>query len=204
MTVINNTHFLRPRGLPATVARRIVDQAAFSADVGRITALNTTALFAMTENCLRNLPHVDEALPSADADLQLVLVPELWERIQPGVRGPLRRISTSLAEYDPNRPSSLARLLSAPIRRRLEVRASELRQAIARAASFDTKSLAEWTRFSIAGSRASSHHAPEDFVYPPAFTYRLVPAIVQRAMTLSGLQGARTPAPDDPPLEEFF
>ena len=171
--------------LPATVTRRIVDAASFYADAARFAALNDAELLSATETCLRNLPRIDEATAAADTDLQLVLVTELWERLRPGTRDTLRRISTTLAEYDPSRSSIFDRLLSPASRVLLCTRATELRQAIARATWLDAGSLAQWTRFAIAGSRAMRRYAPEDCVYEPGFTYRLMPAIVRRVSSLA-------------------
>lgn len=173
--------FQYPWNLPVTVVRRITNPETFIDEERRFAAMGSEMLLSVTESCLRNLPQVREETATADVALQCVLVPEFWERLLPGTRDGLRRISTSLAEYDPAQ-SRLARLLSLKSQQRLQTQAAEMRHLIEHAAVLSLQALTEWTRFAISGSRAAKHHAPGDPVYEPAFTYRLVPAIIQRAI----------------------
>lgn len=138
-------------------------------------------LLRATEVCLRNL-NLDALVIGPDSDLQLVLVPELWERLRSGTRGALRRIGSTLAEYDPTRPSIFAKHLSSETRVRLHEGAVSLRQRVAHAALLDVSALVEQVRFAIAGSRAADHYSPAAFVYEPGFVYRLVPAITGRVL----------------------
>lgn len=181
------------RVIPPAILRRVADRPAFLDEVSRYIAMNDDALFRATEVCLRNLERLDELAPGSDQDLQLVLVPELWERLRLGTRDKLRRISSTLAEYDPDptRPSVFAQRLSPETRARLHEGADTLRQRIAHTARLDVQGLVEQVRFAIAGSRASDRWSPADYVYEPGFTYRLVPAIAWRVL--------KKPVPTQPP-----
>jgi hypothetical protein len=140
-------------------------------------------LLYATEICLKNLGRLDDTL-SLDGDLRHILVPELWERIRSGTRDPLRRISTTLAEYyqDPTKPSFFKRILSPESYAQLQERADSLRQRVKHAAHLDVPTLVEQVRFTIAGSRMADHWTPDACVYEPGFTYRLVPVIANRAL----------------------
>ena len=96
----------------------------------------------------------------------------------------VRRISSTLAEYDPDpaRPSIFVRRLAPETYARLREDADALRQYVARTTPLDDKSLVEQVRFAIAGSRATDRWSPADFVYEPGFVYRLVPAIAWRVL----------------------
>ena len=170
------------RMIPPTVLRRVRDRGAFLHEVARYSAMTDDDLLLATEGCLRNLNRLD-VLIGPDSELQLLLVPELWERLRPGTRDRLRRISSTLAEYrpDPSSPSIFARCLSPETRERLRTDAEDLRERVAFTTKLDVQALIEQVRFAIAGSRASSHWSPADFVYEPGFVYRLVPAIAARA-----------------------
>jgi hypothetical protein len=182
--------------LPARIASQIladVDGRPYFADsVLRYHTMDDAELLRVTEVCLRNLGRLERE-EGPDADLRHVLVPELWERITPnvGVRDRLRRISTTLAEYDPDpeRPSLWGRW--DPERTaRLRAEAERLRRQIAEMAVADTSALVEQVRFTIAGSDVSRHWAPTQFVYEPGFVYRVVPAVACR---LGSRRPQRTP-----------
>ena len=91
--------------VPSAVLRRVADRPTFLDDVARYVAMSDDDLFRATEVCLRNLDRLGDlavAGPDPDNDLRIVLVPEFWERIRPGTRDGLRRISSTLAEYRPD------------------------------------------------------------------------------------------------------
>lgn len=183
MNVHNVGTWQSARGLlPPIVLQRVAGRAAFLEDIARYGAMADDDLLRATEVCLRNLRRLNNHA-GPDSDLQLVLVPELWERLRPGTRDVLRRISTTLAEYrpDPERPSLFARILSPAALTRLREDAQDLRSRLEIAARLDVPALVEQTRFAIAGSRAAEGWSPADHVYEPAFVYRLVPAIAWRA-----------------------
>lgn len=170
------------RVIPLTILRRIPDRAAFLHEVGRYSAMGDDDLLRATEVCLRNLKRLNDLVIGPDSDLQLVLVPELWERLRSGTRDTLRRIGSTLAEYDPTRPSIFTKRLSAETLTRLREGAASLRQRVASASRVDVAALVEQVRFAIAGSRAADHWSPDAFVYEPGFVYRLVPAIAGRVL----------------------
>ena len=175
--------------LPRAVLQRITDHEAFHTDSARYTAMPDDALLRATESCLRTLDRLSDLdCAGPDGDLQLVLVPELWERIRAGTRDGLRRITSTLAEYHPDhqRPSPLALRLSPEVREHLRCGAEDLRARIAYAAQLDVGSIVDQVRFAIAGSRAAGRWAPTDFVYAPGFVYRVVPAIVGRMVSRAG------------------
>ncbi len=175
--------------LPASVACKITDYASFTRDVARYRAMSDADLLHATETCLKNLSRVDdEDEADADAALRIVLVPELCERIAPGTRTALRRISSTLAEYapdDPGRPSFFRHMLSPETRRRLREAAVDLRRRVAATAAIDTRSLVHQVRFAIAGSRVTESWSPSDCVYEPGFMYHVVPAVARRALERS-------------------
>jgi hypothetical protein len=171
--------------IPRVLLNQIKDRPSFERGLLRYTAMGDNALLYATEVCLRNLERVDDWAVSPDRDLRLLLVPELWERIQPGTRDKLRRLSTTLAEYhedDLKRPAFFKRLLSAERRARLQEGADTLRRSLEHARHHDVPSLVEQVRFAIAGSRAADRWGPDACVYEPGFTYRLVPAVAWRAL----------------------
>lgn len=171
--------------IPRTLLNQIKDRSSFERELSRYAEMDDNALLYTTEVCLRNLDRFDDCVVSPDRDLQLLLVPELWERIRPGTRDRLRRLSTTLAEYiptDPKRPAFLKKLLSAERGACLQEGANALRQSLKYVARLDVPSLVEQVRFAIAGSRAADRWSPDDCVYEPGFTYRLVPAIAWRAL----------------------
>jgi hypothetical protein len=169
--------------IPPAILRRVADRSALWADVERYVAMEDDDLLHATECCLRNLgAPIDLASP--DGDLQLVLVPELWERLRPGTRDTLRRITSTLAEYnpDPDRPSIFARLLSLETMASMRAGANDLRARVAHAGRLGVEALVDQVRFAIAGSRAAGRWVPSDCVYEPGFVYRLVPAVAWRAL----------------------
>lgn len=169
--------------IPSTVFRRVTDRPAFLDDITRYVAMEDADLLRATKTCLQNLERLDDLTAGPDSDLQLILVPALWERLQPGTRDVLRRISSTLAEYspDPMCPSIFARLLSPEAQLSLREGADNLRARITLATQLDVRALVEQVRFAIAGSRAGDRWSPGDWVYEPVFVYRLVPAIAWRA-----------------------
>ena len=169
-----------------TLLNKIVNRESYERGLERYTLMKDDDLLYATEGCLKNLGRLDDTL-SLDGDLRHILVPELWERIRPGERERLRRISTTLAEYnqDPTRPSFFKRVLSPETYAQLQERADSLRQRIKHAAHLDAPSLVEQVRFAIAGSRVADRWAPDACVYEPWFTYRLVPVIASRALDRS-------------------
>jgi hypothetical protein len=181
--------------LPASIRRLL--QAGCSTGymdvVRRYAAMEEADLQATTRMFLKNLDRLDgEDDDSADADLRHVLVPEIWDRLQPGVGlcRDLRRISTSLAEYDPRSSTGFwARIDPAGVSR-LHERSVRLRDRIARAASLGTTQLVEATRFAIAGSRSWQKWLPTDPVYEPGFVFRLIPVIARRVLDLRGRDDA--------------
>lgn len=189
--------------LSSTILRRVADRAHFADGVARYVAMDDGDLLRATEVCLRNLGRLDlddEYGLVPDARLRHVLVPELWERIRAGTRDVLRRISTTLAEYDPDpdRPSFWRRskFWSEERQTRLREAATRLRDEVARAASLDAQALVEQVRFAIAGSRAADDRSPDDYVYEPGFTYRLVPVVAQRAYVRLLRPPSRLPSPE--------
>jgi hypothetical protein len=181
------------RVIPPAVLRRVADRSAFLNEVSRYIEMSDDDLLYATEVCLRNLESLYDlaAAATSDGDLQLVLVPELWERLRPGTRDGLRRITSTLAEYNPNpgKPSIFAQLLSPETLERLREGADVLRQRVAHVALLDSAALVEQVRFAIAGSRASDRWSPSAFVYEPGFVYRLVPAITWRVLVRSRQEG---------------
>lgn len=181
--------------LPAKITRQIEadldGRARFFDSVARYHAMDDDELFRVTEVCLKNLERLERD-EGADADLRHVLVPELWERILPGrhVRDRLRRISTTLAEYDhdSSRTSFWSRLPGFADRvARLGADAERLRRQIAEVGAADAEALAERVRFAIAGSRVTQRWTPTQYVYEPGFTYRVAPVVACRCLA----RGAR-------------
>lgn len=179
--------------LPARILRQVEadpdGRARFFDDVARYHAMDDGELLRVTEVCLKNLERLDRD-EGADADLRHVLVPELWDRIAPGagVRDRLRRISTTLAEHDPDepgRPTFWRRALGDERWARLRADADRLRRQIGEVAATDAGALAERVRFAIAGSCVAQRWAPTQCVYEPGFTYRLVPAVARRCLARS-------------------
>jgi len=117
---------------------------------------------------------------SPDGDLRLIVLPELCERVLPNTRDRIRRIESSLAEYQPKH-SFFTRLLPPHARDKLQTDAADLRACIAEVARLDVTAVDERLRFLIAGSAASCW-APDAPVYEPALVYRLAPAIAWRAL----------------------
>lgn len=174
--------------VPKSLLDRIVDRTYFNRSLLRYAAMEDSDLFHATVTCLINLENLDAGLPSCDRDLRLILVPELWERIQPDTRNKLRRVSTTLAEYNEESPPSIfGRLLSPASRASLQKGADDLRQRIKHVTQLNTPALVEQTRFAIAGSRAADHWGPDACVYEPRFVYQVVPVIA--SLTLTRAQG---------------
>jgi hypothetical protein len=185
-------HPPRPVDLvPSTVLRRVTDRLMFLSNLAHYVAMDDDDLLRATKVFLKNLERIDDDSDDPDNDLQLILIPEIWERIRPGTRDDLRRISSTLAEYrpDPEHPSIFARLLGPETMANLRESADKLRRRIANASHADVGTLVEQVRFAIAGSRVAARWAPTDCVYAPGFVYRLVPVVACR-----GLERASTRA----------
>ncbi len=171
--------------LSPVLLKRVTDHQRYLNAVARYVAMDDDDLYRVTEVCLRNLERLDDEHADPDTDLRIVLIPELWERQRPGSRDVLRRVSTNLAEYDPDpdRPSfwRRSRLWSAEREERLRASADDLRKSIAAAGRLDVRALVERMRFAIAGSGAADKWPPDTSVYEPGFTYQVVPVVAWRA-----------------------
>jgi hypothetical protein len=167
--------------IPTAVLERVTDRPCFLRDLARHVKMNDEDLYHTTGTYLRNLGRLDESA-GPDADLRLVLVPELWERLRPDSRDALRGITSNLAEYRGNQPTIFWRGLSPETRARLRTSADNLRARMAAARDLDVRSLVEQTRLALVGSRAGNAWPSDYPVYEPGFTYRLVPTIAWRAL----------------------
>jgi hypothetical protein len=161
-------------------------------------------LFALVDQCLRNVRRVDGAprgvAPAgavlADAELLTVLIPELCERLVPAVpavwgsdgtrRDAVRRVTSTLAEYasDPSAPDSIERMLGPERVAELARAAATLRARIADVATLSAGDLATRVRFALAGSDMARAYPPWDCVYEAALMHRVVPALVRRVLAL--------------------
>jgi len=186
--------YVRDCFLPPEVLRR-ADLASLDRDVGRYAGMGDDDLLRATEVCLRNVDHVDDVVRSADADLRIILVPELWERIRlaggagsgaalaPDLRDSLRAITTRLASYRGNSLIRSNRLwFSAERAARLLDSANLLRAEILRVSALDADRLVDEARGAVARSSAADRYSPTDCLYGPGFTYRLVPALAYRVL----------------------
>jgi hypothetical protein len=150
----------------------------------RYRSMPSEELVRCTTTHLKNLgilPTHQEFGP--DGELRILLIPELCDRLVPGTRTALRRITCTLAEYDPG-TRNLFRL-SEETRARLLETAVAMRVAIDVARRQDVRALVERVRFATSGSKACERWLPTDHVYEPAFVYRLVPAIVRAVILAS-------------------
>jgi hypothetical protein len=163
-------------------------------------ALSDAELVRSAEVCLRNVGRLavwgEETEVEADL-LRGFLIPEICNRIQPGSRTSLRRITTSHAEYDPDpgRPS-LLRWFSqrhAPWgtaeRSRWQALDDEQRRCggaararIAMLAEESAAQIADRVVEAIERSPIRSHWSPTTCVYEPGLTYRVLPVLVDRMM----------------------
>lgn len=166
-----------------SVARRVADRHRFVSGIARYVQMGDNDLYRATEVCLRNLERLDDEGEHPDSDLRLVLVPELWERIRSGSRDPLRRISSSLAEYRGDGPRLFPSMLSDQDLARLRASADGLRRRVSAVADLDAAGLVERVRFAIARSRVAERWPPDYPVYEPGFTYQLVPAVAWRMLS---------------------
>lgn len=169
--------------LPPAIRRRIKgaeNLTTFVENVLRYHAMSEADLLRATVNCLLNLECLDDSVPSPDVELRTILVPELWERLQGGTRDRLRRLTSTLAEYNPSSFWRRSRFWLAAQEADMCLAARRLSQHIAQVESADTAALIEQVRFAIAGSHADADWGPTACVYEPGFTYRLVPAIAYR------------------------
>ena len=172
----------------------------YFADVRRLSSMDDAALVHCVEVCLSNAERMDdeEAMPD-DFDLRALLAPELCERIVPGARTRLRRITTSRAEWvaDPIRTFFFPRFRgfrgrSGPwgTRARSEVLREEhadridaacMRARIAMLSAVPIEDLLDRTREAIGASRVMERWDPDAFVYDPGLTYRVIPVLARRA-----------------------
>lgn len=173
--------------VPIIIARKIASNSDAVRQIARYRAMTDDELLSITELYYRNLTRIrgswdDESNIDKDAYLQVVLVPELWERITANTRTHLRRIIETIAEYtyNPERPSVFER--SRPgIGELLSRSAHRLREQIAHTEAMETRELLETIRFVIRGARPALEFSVDAPVYEPAFVYRLVPVIALRA-----------------------
>lgn len=184
-------------------ARGVADVNMFARELLKYEAMSDAEIVRCAEVCLRNVePRRDLAAISlrfdAESDLRTFLVPEICERIQPGTRTALRRITTSIAEHDPDpaRPSIFVRIwqMRSPSGTAARARqervyeqarreAAAARSRIALLSQVDRIDLAWRVEEAIGASDVGERWQPTEFVYDPALTYRLVPALVERMMT---------------------
>jgi len=167
-----------------TVLRRMHARDRWEACVLEYAALPADRLVEQLRYCLRHVERLaSEDVELPDAELQLILLPELCERLVPGTRDTVRRASSNLAEYhyDPNKPS-IFRRLRPQAHEKIGYDADRLRARIAEAAKLDTRAIVEHLRFVIAGHWAAKRWKPDDFVYDPALVYRFAPAVAWRAL----------------------
>lgn len=191
--------------LPARVSEAILgsDHArSYFADVRRLLAMDDADLVHCAQVCLSNVERTldeDEDAAPADFELRALLAPELCERIVPGGRMRLRRITTSCAEWicDPLRPSFFSRfrgfrgrgdpwgtaVRSAALREEHDRRvdAACLRARIAMLSAVSIDDLLDRTRAAIGASRVMERWQPYAFVYDPGLTYRVIPVLARRA-----------------------
>src|ERR1700750_1164824 len=99
--------------LPVAVQEMVKNDESFFKDLARHESLSDVELVLCVQSCLRNMERVADDTSSVDAALRLLLVPEMCERLMPGARSELRRISSSIAEYDPDpkKPSIFHRIV---------------------------------------------------------------------------------------------
>lgn len=181
--------------LPAAIQGRVRNNLIFCKNLLRYQEFSDQDLVRSARTCLSNLERFDEEHSPADTLLRHVLVPEICTRITPDVRDALRRVSTSLAEHDPDprHPSIFDRFLRARCpwgtqaradyetgrNRRLRA-ATSLRASITFHAALGVPELVERTGATITRSNVVRPWDPSDCVYEPGFTYRVVPALLQR------------------------
>ncbi len=175
--------------VPESILARANSRSSFACDIDHYSSMPLADLYRATETCLKNVSRLDDEDGirkgkhcSSDSDLRLVIVPELWERLKPGSRMPLRRISSSLAEYDPDKPSVFRKLLSSEAISELREGSHTLRARIEFAKTLRVSEVTEWMRFSILGVRIGSKWPSDYPVYDTAFAYRLIPAVAWRAL----------------------
>ncbi len=184
--------YVRGCFLPPEILRR-ADLASLDRDVGRYAGMGDDDLLRATEVCLHNVDRVDDVVRSADADLRIILVPELWERIRlssgssvvlaSDLRDSLRLITTKLASYQGSSRTQPNRLWSSAERAaRLLDSANLLRAEILRVSALSMDGLIDEVRAAVVRSSAADRHSPTDCLYGPGFTYRLVPALAYRAL----------------------
>jgi hypothetical protein len=170
--------------IPEAIIRRAKERDRWEASVLAYVALPADSLVEQIRYCLCNVVRLEsEDVDLSDVELQLVLLPELCERLVPGSRDRIRRTSSTLAEYhyDPTKTSIFKRLRPQAFVK-LGQDADRLRARIAETAKLDTTAIVEKTRFAIAGHQAARRWKPDDFVYDPALVYRFAPALAWRAL----------------------
>ena len=175
--------------VPESILARADSRSSFACDIDHYSSMPLADLHRATETCLKNVSRLDDEdgirkgkQCSPDSDLRLVIVPELWERLRAGSRVPLRRISSTLAEYDPDKPSVFRKLLSPEAISELRQGSITLRARVEFAKTLSVGAITEWTRFSILGVRIGNRWPSDYPVYDTAFAYRLAPAIAWRAL----------------------
>lgn len=144
-------------------------------------------LFELTQTCLRNLDRHD--VTSADNELRAIIVPELWERLQPSTRTEMRRITTTIAEFAPIKATYDGVTWSAThgsLSDQLTRDAERMHLRINHVAKMPLLDLAMLTVETIAESNAHKHWPPETPVYECSFAYRLVPTLLHRVIAMHG------------------
>lgn len=161
--------------------RGAVDDVVFARDIARYSSESDLDLLKTIKICLSNVDRLKSDVGGADAELRIVLVPELCERLVYGQRSIIRHVTTTLAEYEPT-GRAIERVLATQFGRDLVSEATELRKRIALASVLSTPDLCDQVRFAIAGSAAADRWPPTMCVYEPAFTYRVVPVLAVRVL----------------------
>lgn len=174
--------------LPGRAVSGMVDVDRFMERVEEYLGRTDDELVHLADVCLRNLDrleHVHTRLVSDYADLYLraVVAPELCERLAPGCRTRLRRVTTSVAEWSVE-SSKFWRLTPRDCALR-EHRTDDAVAAIARLSSLGVESLVEQARFAISGSRVLDRWAADCPVYDAGFTYSVVPVLSFRVLERS-------------------
>src|SRR4029079_467747 len=156
-------------------------------DLTRLVCMSDADLFVTTENCLKNVTRLVDTV-SAEAQLQIVLIPELWERLLPHTGARLRKINTHLADWYGTPKDSFWRRMKSWTEEKDRLRVAEaeaLRERIAAAREATPQMLLEQVRFAIAGARVAERFDIDAPVYDTALIYRVVPVLTQRVRARS-------------------
>lgn len=174
----------------------------FFADLKKHESESDDGLVETAQICLRNLSSIGRY--AVGDDLRAAIVPEICERIVPGSRTPVRRITTCIAERDDG-PRFDSRLLEAQgfsafwrrhycppgtaARARHDAQtlgfareATGMRARIVLLAEISVNELIDRAKEAIGQSSVHVRWSPTTFVYEPALTYRVIPVLGHRAM----------------------